>query len=448
MSSLWRRIGAHSHIRGLGVDGIEPKPIADGMVGQIKARKAAAIVARMISRGVMAGRAILLAGPPGTGKTSIAVGLAKELGADVPFVQISGSEIYSSELKKTEVLMRALRKAIGVKIHERRRIYEGVVVELNINMVQSPYNPYQRIPESVRITLRAGSEREKLRGDRSIAEQIIAQGVSEGDVIMIDSETGRVIRVGRCSEYAEEKYELSGEKTVPTPPPPVLKEKEIVYTMTLHDLDEMEAGRSRGVFSLLFGGGEEKEISPDIRAAVDERVKKLVENKGGDRWAEIVPGVLFIEEGHMLDIEAFCFLNRAIESELAPIVIITTNRGITKIRGTDVEAPHGMPLDLLDRLFIITTDTYNEEEVRAIIKERVRVEGVRVDDKALAALTKLGVEKSLRYAIQLIAPAYEVAKAKGRDVIAEEDVEEVAELFSDVKRSVEHLKRYEKELLA
>jgi RuvB-like protein 2 len=50
--------------------------------------------------------------------------------------------------------------------------------------------------------------------------------------------------------------------------------------------------------------------------------------------ADIVPGVLFIDEVHMLDIECFSFLNRALESETAPIMILATNRGITSIRGT------------------------------------------------------------------------------------------------------------------
>jgi RuvB-like protein 2 len=36
----------------------------------------------------------------------------------------------------------------------------------------------------------------------------------------------------------------------------------------------------------------------------------------------------------MLDIESFSWLNRALESDLAPILVIATNRGITTIRGT------------------------------------------------------------------------------------------------------------------
>jgi hypothetical protein len=37
----------------------------------------------------------------------------------------------------------------------------------------------------------------------------------------------------------------------------------------------------------------------------------------------------------MLDIECFSWLNRALESDMAPVLIIATNRGITKIRGTE-----------------------------------------------------------------------------------------------------------------
>ena len=43
------------------------------------------------------------------------------------------------------------------------------------------------------------------------------------------------------------------------------------------------------------------------------------------------------------------FLNRALESTLAPVVILATNRGMCTIRGTDMISPHGIPVDLLDR---------------------------------------------------------------------------------------------------
>ena len=86
------------------------------MVGQLSARRAAGVVLEMIKDGKIAGRAVLLAGQPGTGKTAIAMGLAQALGPDTPFTSMSGSEIYSLEMNKTEALTQAIRKSIGVRI--------------------------------------------------------------------------------------------------------------------------------------------------------------------------------------------------------------------------------------------------------------------------------------------------------------------------------------------
>jgi DNA helicase TIP49 (TBP-interacting protein) len=70
--------GAHSHIRGLGLDErLEPRQNAQGMVGQVKARKAAGMILKMVQEGRIAGRAMLFAGPPSTGKTAIAMGTPK-----------------------------------------------------------------------------------------------------------------------------------------------------------------------------------------------------------------------------------------------------------------------------------------------------------------------------------------------------------------------------------
>ena len=72
----------------------------------------------------------------------------------------------------------------------------------------------------------------------------------------------------------------------------------------------------------------------------------------------------------MLDIECFSFLNRALESDAAPIVIMATNRGITKIRGTNYLSPHGLPIDLLDRSLIISTKPYTKNEISQILDIR------------------------------------------------------------------------------
>ena len=59
------------------------------------------------------GRALLLAGSPGTGKSALGLAVSKNLGATVPFCPMVGSEVYSAEVKMTEVLAKSFRRAIG-----------------------------------------------------------------------------------------------------------------------------------------------------------------------------------------------------------------------------------------------------------------------------------------------------------------------------------------------
>src|ERR1700742_3346031 len=94
----------------------------------------------------MSGRAVLLAGGPGTGKTALALAVSQELGTKIPFCPINGSEVYSTEVKKTEALMENFRRAIGMfrqqngrttiltitglRVRETKEVYEGEVIEL------------------------------------------------------------------------------------------------------------------------------------------------------------------------------------------------------------------------------------------------------------------------------------------------------------------------------
>jgi RuvB-like protein 1 len=105
-----QRVATHTHIKGLGLnDDGTAAPVGAGFVGQEQAREACGIIVDM-----MAGRAVLLTGAPGTGKTALALGISQELGSKVPFCPMVGSEVYSSEVKKTEVLMEHFRRAIGM----------------------------------------------------------------------------------------------------------------------------------------------------------------------------------------------------------------------------------------------------------------------------------------------------------------------------------------------
>ena len=442
--SRLQRISIHSHIRGLGLDeNGKAIRVKDGLVGQLEAREAAGIVVEMVKEGRMAGRGVLFVGPSGTGKTAIAIGIARELGEDTPFVAISGSEIYSSEIKKTEFLMQAIRRAIGVRIRETRRVYEGVVKEVSYQFEKNPFMPYAQIPVGGVITLETEDDEARLRVPEEVAQQLIRMGVREGDYIEIDEETGHVRRIGRVKSKSKEEYDVGGLRSVEMPKGSVRKVKETVHTVTLNDLDVI-AVMQRAAYTSLFGFLEaEKEVSPEVRKSVDEQVKKMVETGK----AEIVPGVLFIDDAHMLDLEAYSFLTRAIEGDLAPILVLATNRGLTKIRGTDVESPHGIPLDLLDRLLIIPTKPYDKEDIREIIKIRSDEEGIPITEEALEMLTEIGATKSLRYAVQLMEPARIIAKRENRVKVEPKDVERAAKLFADTSKSLRITEEFKEKLL-
>merc|ERR1712085_1054 len=133
----------------------------------------------------------------------------------------------------------------------------------------------------------------------------------------------------------------------------------------------------------------------------------------------------------MLDIECFTYLNRALESPLSPIVVFATNRGICTIRGTEIVSPHGMPVDLLDRLVIVRTLPYSVEDIVEVVNIRAQTESLNIEEDALVLMGEIGANTSLRYVVQLLTPSSILAATSGRDTITREDIEEVDSLFYD-----------------
>ncbi|KAF2404920.1 TIP49-domain-containing protein [Trichodelitschia bisporula] len=440
-NSREHRTATHTHIKGLGLrpDGTAERNAA-GFVGQAAAREACGVIVDLIRAKKMSGRAVLLAGGPGTGKTALALAVSQELGTKVPFCPIVGSEIYSAEVKKTEALMENFRRAIGLRVRETKEVYEGEVTELSPEEAENPLGGYGRTISHLLITLKAARGTKKLRLDPSIYEAIQKERVRLGDVIYIEANTGAVKRVGRSDAYATE-FDLEAEEYVPVPKGEVHKKKEIVQDVTLHDLDVANARPQGGQDVMSMMGQLMKPKKTEVTEKLRMEINKVVNKYIDQGVAELVPGVLFIDEVHMLDLEAFTFLTRALESPISPIVILASNRGLTPIRGASDTLPpsaHGIPPDLLARLLIIPTHPYGPEEIRAIVRARARTEGISISEPALEAVGELGVQRSLRYALQLLTPASVLARVGGK-MNAEVGVDEVTEatgLFLDAARSV------------
>lgn len=262
--------------------------------------------------------------------------------------------------------------------------------------------------------------------------------------------------MGRSDAYATE-FDLEAEEYVPMPKGDVHKKKEIVQDVTLHDLDVANARPQGGQDVMSMMGSLMKPRKTEITEKLRSEINKVVQRYIDQGVAELVPGVIFIDEVHMLDLEAFTYLARALESSISPIVILASNRGQTTIKGMGdgegITAAHGVPPDLLARLLIVPTHPYTLPEIRAIVAARARTEGLVLSTEALDLVSQKGADVSLRYALQLLAPASVLSKVAGKTAstglevsapgqtngavreVGRREIEEAADLFIDARRS-------------
>merc|ERR1711998_458614 len=358
---------------------------------------------------------------------------AQALGADTPFTTIAASEIFSLEMNKTEALTQAFRRSIGVRIKEETEIIEGEVVEIEIDR---PAAGAAGAGKTGKLTLKTTEMETVYDLGQKMIDSLTKEKAQAGDVITIDKATGRISVLGRSFTRSRD-YDAMGPNTkfVQCPDGELHKRKEVVHVVSLHEVDVINS-RQQGFLALF--SGDTGEIKPEVREQIDQKVAEWRE----EGKAEIVPGVLFIDEVHMLDIECFSFLNRALESDMAPVLVVATNRGITKIRGTDYESPHGLPVDLLDRLLIVTTEPYSNDDIKKILQIRCEEEDVEMTDDGLSLLTRIGQDTSLRYAIHMITTSHLVCTKRQGTEVGIEDIKKVYTLFMDLKRSVKMLEDY------
>ncbi|CAI2352029.1 unnamed protein product [Caenorhabditis sp. 36 PRJEB53466] len=419
------RTSVHSHITGLGLNHrFEAEYVAGGMVGQVKARQAAGIIVKMIQEGKIAGRALLVTGEPGAGKTALAMAISKELGQDTPFVSIVASEIYSTEINKTEALTQAFRRALGIQIKEETEVLEGEVISLEVDRAANGIGP-----KVGKLTMRTTDMETMYDLGSKMVDACLREKVVPGDVVQVDKASGRVTRLGRSFNRMHD-YDAMGPqvKLVKCPDGEIQKRRETVHTVCIHDIDVINS-RTQGYVALFSGD------TGEIKAEVRDQINKKVLEWREEGKATFLPGVLFIDEAHMLDIECFSFLNRAIESELSPLIIMATNRLIETVRGTDVPSAHGIPSDFLDRMLIINAAPYTLDDIMKILAIRCDEEGVKVEKNALDLLVKLQSATSLRYCIHLIAASEVIRMRSKGETVTVDHVGKAYRMFFDSKRS-------------
>lgn len=145
----------------------------------------------------------MIAGQPGTGKTAIAMGIAKSLGDKTPFTMLAGSEIFSLEMSKTEALTQAFRRSIGVRIKEEAEMIEGEVVEIEIEKSTTTG------AKTGKITLKTTEMETIYDLGQKMVEALSKEKISAGDVITIDKTSGKISKLGRSFSRAAD-YDAMG----------------------------------------------------------------------------------------------------------------------------------------------------------------------------------------------------------------------------------------------
>ncbi|CAK9004393.1 RuvB-like 2 (Reptin) [Durusdinium trenchii] len=197
----------------------------------------------------------------------------------------------------------AFRRSIGVRIREEAEIIEGEVVEIEI---ERPANG--QAATFGKMTLKTTEMETMYDLGQKMIETIQKEQIQAGDIITIDKSSGKISLLGRSFARSRD-YDAMGPQTrfVQCPEGELQKRKEVVHTVNLHEIDVINS-RQQGFLALF--AGDTGEIKHEVREQIDAKVAEWRE----EGKADIVPGVLFIDEVHMLDIECFSFLNRALEA--------------------------------------------------------------------------------------------------------------------------------------
>ncbi|CAA6669966.1 unnamed protein product [Spirodela intermedia] len=338
------------------------------MVGQVSARRAAGVILEMIRKERLLDVRCSSLDSRVQGRRH-RHGMAKSLGEETPFAVMSGSELFSLEMSKTEALTQAFRRAIGVRIKEETEIIEGEVVEIIIDRPQ----PSGRIISSTFVVIIVSATKTGKLTLKTTDMETSVKG--EGAEWGCDLRWTRPLEGHKAWESIgrSRDYDAVGPHTrfVRCPEGELQKRKEIVHCPLT---------RAFWLCSLVTLG----RFGAEVREQIDTKVAEWRE----EGKAEIIPGCCSsCDEVHMLDIECFSFLNRALENDMAPILVNATNRGITTIREHQLPIPHGIPIDF-------STGTRSSDHRGALACQKRRGRTVEMEDISRAYQLFIDVKRS------------------------------------------------------
>jgi RuvB-like protein 2 len=206
------------------------------------------------------------------------MGLAQQLGEDTPFTTMSGSEVFSLEMSKTEALTQALRRSIGVRILEETEVMEGEVVEIQIDTAFAANGGGKAtttgamgggggMEKTGRLTLCTTDMETVYDLGTKMIDALSKEKITAGDVITIDKASGKITKLGRSFSRSRD-YDAMGSSTrfVQCPEGELQKRKEMVHNVSLHEIDVINS-RQQGFLALF--AGDTGEIKSEVREQID-----------------------------------------------------------------------------------------------------------------------------------------------------------------------------------
>jgi RuvB-like protein 2 len=101
----------------------------------------------------------------------------------------------------------------------------------------------------------------------------------------------------------------------------------------------------------------------------------------------------------------------------------------------------------LDRVVIVSTQSYASDEIRQILAIRAQEEEIDLSPDALALLTKIGQESGLRYASNIITTSHLLSQKRRAKEVSIDDAQRSYRLFYDPNRSVKFVNEFEKRFI-
>ncbi|RZC88859.1 hypothetical protein C5167_031234 [Papaver somniferum] len=321
---------------------------------------------------------VLLAGPLQTQKSRLAFQVSQELGnEDLFFPMIDSDEYPVEELK--EILESTTRQAVGLKMRESRKVYEGEVVELSSKATGSSSGINWQSIRDIVIGLRTDTKEQHVELSDQLSKAVIKEKVAIGDVVCIDVYNEVVTRIGRSPSFSEEK---DHEKNVyvALPKGEVLKEEKI-QDITICDLYKTEK-RGHGICKQVRKEIESEELTGDN--VINQAVRNLVERK----MVELQPGVLFIDRVDSLDKKIISFISDIMKSSenVFPVLIFSTEKDTSEFCLT------GLSENVLEHMVIVHTQACEPPEIS--IKE--------LEPRTLCSVPALEKEVKLIDSFQLV----------------------------------------------